>query len=102
MEKQTNKHSIKWCNWSVHLPPDGEKFNGLLPTWVCRRCNIDDGFDASLADDDRFLVMGPNSSRLRTVDIALQFQRKSCTVQRIEFDEMAERPICGLWPVVVA
>lgn len=58
-----------------HLPPDGEKFIGLFPTWVWRRCNIDDGFDASLADDDRFLVIGPNSSRLRTVDIALQ-QRK--------------------------
>lgn len=66
------QHSIKSGNWSVHLPPDGEKFNGLFPTWVWRRCNIDDGFDASLADDERFLVIGPNSSRLRTVDIALQ------------------------------
>lgn len=77
----------------MHLPPDGEKFNGLFPTCVWRRCKIDDGFDASLADDDRFLVIGPNSSRLRTVDIALQ-QRK-LYVQKIVVIEwrLAERPI---------
>lgn len=59
----------------VHLPPDGEKLNGLLPTCVWRRCSIDDGFDASLADDDRLRVIGPNSSRHRIVIALKRWER---------------------------
>lgn len=62
---------------TTEFPPfDGEKFNVLLP-WVWRRCSTSIGFDASFADDDRFRVIGPNSSRFRFVDIALYIKRKS-------------------------
>lgn len=55
-----------------YLPFEGEKFIGFGPTSVWRRCNIDIGFEASLADDERFLVTGPRSSRCLDVDMALE------------------------------
>lgn len=69
----------EWKNLPATLPPfDGEKFNVLLPC-VWRRCITRTGFDASLADDDRFRVIGPNSSRFRFVDIALHGQKETHT-----------------------
>lgn len=72
------------------LPFDGEKLDGLPPSCVGRRCSITIGLDASLADDERFLVIGPKSSRFRYADIALHTQEEEEQQQHNSYESNIE------------
>lgn len=80
IQYQTNSISycilIKWKH-KHNLPFSGDEFIGLVPECVCRRYVIEMGFDASLADDERFRDIGPKpSSMFFDEDIALNKKGK--------------------------